>query len=117
MAHYWLDAAGVCDIGGQHRLGQPSPDQAPKPAITETSEPLESGPVKVGQAVASENVDISTESVNPITEIPLAHWGLALLVLVGACSLGTIWTRNRVKESDSTPNSYPDTSVFNKEER
>lgn len=116
MAHYWLDAAGVCDIGGQHRLGQPSPDDQPKPAMSQADEQVEvSGPSsstagQAGQVVATEN-----EAVNPITEIPLAHWGLGVLALVGVCVLGSIWTRNRVQETDPTPNTSPQgLDVFNR---
>jgi hypothetical protein len=114
MAHYWLDAAGVCDIAGQHRLGMPEIDEQPTPAVPATSEPPEIS--RAGTMVATETTDTPAESVNPITEIPMGHWFLGILALVGVCMVGAIWTRNRTKVSDSSPNYSPDTSVFNREQ-
>jgi len=101
-AMYFLAAAGVCQIKGKYKQGTVEVPEQPKiaPPIAE--------PIQDARAVVqTETVQQPVESVNPITEIPMAHWGLGVLALVGICMVGSIWTRNRVKVNDPTPNECP----------
>jgi L,D-peptidoglycan transpeptidase YkuD (ErfK/YbiS/YcfS/YnhG family) len=97
-ALYYLDAAGVCDIGGQYQMGQPVPVES-APLVVANN-------IEAAPAIATVEVPptpVSQVEANPVTEASGGAWfiGIAFALALGAA--GVVWSAKQRSKNDPTP--------------